>query len=118
MPLRIDDGYTLEGETTGKGDQGEPLPVVKFEYRPPLAREMADYRYQVQTAQSGDGVLRARVEFLVGRLVGWDVYGRDNKPVKIDADVLRRVPDPILLDLVNECSKWKPRPEAEALGNS
>lgn len=109
MPLKLEDGYTLSGRTTGNGNYGEPQPVVCFEYRPPTPRELSAFRYALSTAASGEGQHDTRVAYLLKRLVSWDVLGLDDKPTPITSAALDRVPDPILQDLVNESSKWRPK---------
>lgn len=118
MPFQLDDGYTLRGETTGKGDAGEPFPVVVFEYRPPLATEMNRFRHMVSSSATAAGVYEARVTFLIARIVSWDIVGADGKTAPITAATLDKLPDPIFLDLLTECCKWKPREQEDAAGNS
>jgi hypothetical protein len=119
MPLRISDGYTLPGETSGKGfTNADTLPVVKFEYRPPLAKEVAQFRRDVGQAKSGDEEVAVRADFVVKRLVKWDVEGADGKPLPILAATISALPEEVLTDLVAETMKWRPKPEEEARGNS
>lgn len=121
MPLRIQDGYTLRGQTSGKGySDADCLPVVRFEYRPPLAVEMTTFRRDLREARSGEDEHRIRVAFVVARLVKWDV--EDSTPgravLPIDAVTVGKLPDEILVDLAAETAKWKPKPEEDSRGNS
>ena len=116
--MRIQDGYTLRGETSGKGNsEGETVPVVKIEYRPATAAAMSDFRFRMAHAVSGAEQHALRVEFLTAQLLSWDVEEAGKKAAPIEARTLNMIPDPILLDMVNECAKWKPKPQAEAAGN-
>ena len=118
MALRLHDGYTLKGQTSGTGNtEGEVLPVVKFEYRPPLAREISQFRYDMTMAKNGDEQHDLRRAFVLARLVVWDVELSDGKRANVTADVIDQLPDPILLDIVAESMKWRPRPQEDAAGN-
>jgi hypothetical protein len=121
VPLRIADGYTLKGQTSGKGySDSDSLPVVHFEYRPPLALEMTTFRRDLREARSGEEEHKVRVAFVVARLVKWDVEGSPPEygVLPIDVATVGRLPDEILVDLASETAKWKPKPEAEARKNS
>lgn len=118
MPLALDDGYTLKGHTTGRDRiDGSPLPVINFEYRPPRATEMSDFRFRMASATSGEEQHKIRVGFICSRLVKWDVE-KDGKPVPVSPEYVDPLPDPFVLDLVDESAKWKPRPQEEAVKNS
>lgn len=118
MPLRIHDGYTLKGETTGKGNtDGEVMPVVKFDYRPPTAREMSAFRFDLTMAKNGDEQHELRKAFILARLVSWDVELADGKRANVTPEVIDQLPDPILLDIVNESAKWRPKSQEDAAGN-
>lgn len=119
MPLRIQDGYTLPGETSGKGfTNSDALPVVKFEYRPPLAKEVAQFRRDVAGAKSGEEEVQLRAEFAARRLVKWDVEDAIGTSLPISSATVALLPEEVLTDLVAECMKWRPKPESEARGNS
>ncbi len=116
--LKVEDGYTLRGETSGKGNtDGEEMPVVKFEYRPATGRDMASFRYSMASAISGDAQHDLRRAFIIAHVVSWDVVTADGAAAKIVARVIDLLPDPVLLDIVNECTRWKPRPQEEAAKN-
>ena len=118
MPLQIDDGYTLRGSTSGRDRiDGSALPVIAFEYRPPRASDMADFRYAISTATSGEAQHKVRVAFICSRLVRWDVE-KGGKPVSPTEEFVSVLPDSFVLDLVDESAKWRPRPQAEAEKNS
>lgn len=117
MPLSLQDGYTLKGETTGRDLDGSPLPVVSFTYRPPVGKELSAYRYEFNAATDGGQQHAARVKFLLARIVTWNVELEPGKPANVTAETLDKVPDSILLDLVNEAAKWKPKPQEGAAGN-
>ncbi len=119
MPLRIDDGYTLRGRTSGVGNSdSDKLPVVEFEYRPPTAAEMAQYRMDMRDAKTGADEHRLRCAFVAARLVSWDVETADGKRSNVTPDLVAKLPDPILLDLSVEVTKWKPKVQEDAAGNS
>jgi hypothetical protein len=119
VPLRILDGYTLQGETSGKGfTNGDILPVVKFEYRPPLAKEIAQFRRDMATAKSGEEEVQIRAAFVHARLVGWDVEGADGKRLVKNETTVALLPEEVLTDLVSETMKWRPKPEEQARKNS
>lgn len=118
MALRIKDGYTLRGKTTGKGfSDADVIPVVCFEYRPPLAAELAQFRIDQQAARTGAELVKVRAAFVNARLVGWDVENAKGDPLIKNEQNILLLPDEVLLDIVAECQKWKPAPEDSAAGN-
>lgn len=117
MVLKLRDGYTLKGKTSGLGNAGEPQPVISFDYRPPLAPTLAAFRYSLNAARSGEAEHEARCKYLLERLADWDVIDANDRPAPITVASLSMLPDPIFLDLVNECSKWRPLAEEVAAKN-
>ena len=125
MRLRIEDGYTLEGvtEETACPDRitGDPLytdlPAVHFRYRPALPEALAEWRYARSRVTSGKAELDANVTLVVGHLVSWDVEGASGDNLPITAETVRKIPDPILDQIVTKIITWAPKAVAVA-GNS
>lgn len=118
MPLKIHDGYTLSGQTSGKGNTDSPLPVLCFEYRPPTSEEMTDFRFQQQRCSDGRQLHGVRVAFLKSRLVSWDFLDDSDKTRPITAENITALPEELFVDLVHECQQWKPKPQEDARKNS
>lgn len=120
MPLRIRDGYTVKGQTSGKGfTDADPIPVVHFEYRPPTAVQLAQFRFDQAGCRTGEELVKARAAFLHSRLVDWDVESGSGGKLPIVMENIARLPDEVLSDLVAECQKWRPAASQEqAAGNS
>lgn len=126
MPrLALDDGYTLDAvtkEVLADPATGRPLaqglPVVTFRYRPALPDALAEWRYALRAAGSGRAEVDATAKLVADHLVTWDVTDARGAAAPITPDAVRRVPDPILNQLVEAVANWAPRELAAALGNS
>lgn len=126
MPaLAIDDGYTLDGRT--KASITDPvtgrvlfdgLPEVQFRYRPALPDALAEWRHQMRTATSGRAQVDATAQFVAAHIVSWDVTDAKGAPLPITPDAVRKVPEPILDQIVDAVAKWAPKHLADALKNS
>lgn len=125
MPaLQIDDGFTLDGRTTAVVSDPvtgralhNGLPEVAFRYRPALPDALAEWRYAMRAATTGRAQVDATAQFVAAHLVSWDVTDAKGAPLPITADAVRKVPEPILDQLVEAVSKWAPKHLAAALGN-
>lgn len=119
--LRIDDGYTLTGETAEtyveRGRVYSGLPVVKFEYRPAMPDAIFKWQFDNVNAVSGADQLKATAELVADHLTGWDVAA-GTETAKINAENVRRLPYPILQQIVATVTTWAPRQQATAAGNS
>lgn len=124
MGLQIDDGFTLDGRTkatvtdpvTGRALY-DGLPEVTYRYRPALPDALAEWRYQMRAATSGYAAVSATALFVAAHLVSWDVTDAKGAPLPITVETVRKVPEPILDQLVEAVSKWAPKHLAAALGN-
>ncbi len=124
MRLVLDDGYTLEGKTeesVANKVTGEPmftgLPVINYRYRPALPDALAEWRYALNRATSGKMELDATTKFVSDHLVSWDVADARGNVIGLTADIVRRIPEPILDQLVKAIATWAPKAEGVA-GNS
>ena len=90
----IRDGYTFEGDVPAQG----PWPAIHVRYRPAMPEEVSDYL--IADRRTGKAKLDATVKLLAKHVLGWDITD-DGHATKPDADTLRRLPYPILEDLVN-----------------
>jgi hypothetical protein len=124
MRLAIDDGFTLEAATkdtlTGPSGQtlAKGLPVVNYRYRPALPEALAEWRYAMRAATSGKAELDAIAKLLADHLVSWDVIDGKGVALPIAAESVRKVPEPILNQLLDTVTTWAPKSMADALGNS
>lgn len=121
MRLRINDGYTLRGQTqheftdraTGKVLAAN-LPVVSYEYRPAMPDALTAWRYKLDHAQGGKEQFTATAELLAAHLVSWDVETAAG-PAPLTVEMIRRVPEPILHQILDAVTHWSPE---ESVGNS
>lgn len=97
--LLINDGYTLDG-TVHKS----PWPKVCFRYRPALPEDVLEYF--AGRKDSGKSWLSAMVAILIKQLVSWDVTDEADNLVPINQETLRRVPQPVLSDMVGIVTGW------------
>jgi hypothetical protein len=109
MPLDLDDGYTLNGETATTDRDGKPIPSISFRYRPALPRAIYQLRFDTRMARSGDEEQEAGAKFVSQYLVDWDVTdnGRTTKPTQENA--LRLHPF-FLEQIVDIISRWAAKP--------
>lgn len=120
MAFVIQDGYTLKGQTSGKGyTDADVLPVLQFDYRPPRASEVAQFRMDQAAARTGEELVKVRAAFVAKRLAKWNaqqlVAGSvEPRDVPITAEAIAGLPDEVITDLVAETLKWKPKPTEEA----
>lgn len=114
--LSLDDGYTLKSETKETYETCAGLPVVSFQYRPALPAALTDWRYALRMARSGKDEYEATLKLLTDHLVSWDIEDA-GKTAPITTETLRRVPEPILAQLITTITAWAPK-SAESLGNS
>ena len=89
-----------------------PWPTINGQARIALYEEIEEFL----TAKRDSGRESAKVaaNFLHKHLVSWDVKERptDESAVTITPDVLRRLPHPILRDLLNIVQGYGPAPDA------
>lgn len=110
MPLQlIDDGYTLDAVVKAEG-----WPAVQIKYRPALAPRVQEYRDSRAAAADSAGRLKALTSLLAGQLAGWDVQTASGQPAPFNEASLRRLPDPILLKLVDIVLGYGAGPESAA----
>lgn len=110
MPaLDIDDGYTLDAVTSPQDKHGNPLPRVAFTYRPALPDALATLRLKTRRADTGSDEVAAAAEFVASHVVKWDVK-RGGRPAPVTADVVRKLPEPILDEIVTTVGRWSDRP--------
>jgi len=118
MPrLALNDGYTLEAATLHECDGTAGLPVVCFRYRPALPDALAEWRYGLNRATSGRAEVDATARFLADHLVSWDVRAADGTNAPVSADTIRRVPEPILNQLLRRVLSWAGPAQEQAAGN-
>ena len=117
MRLALNDGYTLEAATFPEFSGVAGLPVITFRYRPALPEALAEWRYQVRTATSGKVEVEATAKLVADHLVSWDVVDARGAVVEPTIASIKRVPEPILDQLLKAIVSWAPK-MAETLGNS
>lgn len=93
----IDDGYTIEEVLP----ETATYPDVRFEYRPPIGRELQQITYAVQRLRkdgekSADKYEERVCQTLVDHVKSWDLVDRHGEPVPIDLDHVLRM-DPYLV---------------------
>jgi len=128
MRYTINDGYTLDAETSPnvKDETGRilatGLPVVKFKYRPPTHAESLDYRYKWNRAASGVEQAVIDATFIVAHVTDWDVC-KDGPPMAelvyapITKETILAMGEPVVGQIVNLCTVWKPQPQGTQEGN-
>lgn len=121
MRLKLDDGYTLSGCTDSVYSDGVReflnLPVVKYEYRPALPDAIYDWQMRSSRAMTGKDQLDAIVDIITKHITSWDVTDKDGGAVLVTAENVRRVPVPILHQILTRVTTWGPKLEKSA-GNS
>ena len=118
MPrLAIDDGYTLEAATKPDFGGMSNLPVVTYRYRPALPDALGEWRYAARLAASGKAEVDATAKLVADHLVSWDVTDAAGKPAPITPDTVRKVPEPILHQLVDTVASWAGPEQDAAAGN-
>jgi hypothetical protein len=115
--LAINDGYTLEAATLSEFSDVAGLPVINFRYRPALPEALAEWRYQVRVAGSGKAEVEATAKLIADHLVSWDVVDARGAVVEPTSANIKRVPEPILDQLVKAIVSWAPK-MADSVGNS
>jgi hypothetical protein len=118
MPrLALNDGYTLEAATAADHGGFKGLPVVTYRYRPALPDALAEWRYAARLAASGKAEVDATARLVSDHLVSWDVTDAGGRPAAITADVVRKVPEPILDQLLDKIVSWAGPEQEKAAGN-
>ncbi len=121
--FQIDDGYSLDGVTSpeAKDRQGNvlpiELPVISYRYRPALPDAMAEWRIASAKAMTGHAEVEASAALLAGHLVKWDVTDIMDVPMPVEIATIRKIPEPLLNQLISAVTTWAPRAKAAA-GNS
>jgi hypothetical protein len=114
MPrLFLQDGYTLEGKTEPTYGSAKGLPVVTFAYRPADPAAIYEWQWKGEHAASGADRLNADADLVAGCLVSWDV-----QDATLDKDTIKKVPNPILQQIISACATWAAKEMAAAAGNS
>lgn len=115
MPLElIDDGYTLNASTRPVG----PWPAVSFVYRPALpARVRAYLNAKVKAGDDEQAEMKAVAALLVDQMVSWDITA-NKKPTGINDGAIRRIPDPVLRQLLDTVTGYGPGEQAADEKNS
>jgi hypothetical protein len=111
MALLINDGFTWEDTVPARGR----FPSVTFRYRPALPEDVFDYLHAPKP--TGKDVLRVAARLLAKHLVSWDVTDDKGDAVPVSEDVLRRVPHPVLVKMVDVVTGYGPDAEAADLKN-
>ena len=117
MRLSLDDGYTLDGKTLAEYAGVKNLPIVTFRYRPALPEAIAVRSYEYRMASSGKAELDSTAKLVAAHLVSWDVTDAAGKDAAITVENIRKVPDPILGQLVDAIVTWAAKADIAA-GNS
>lgn len=122
--LRINDGYTIsdktDADTECDGVQYKGLEVVSFEYRPALPDAIYEWQNKLMRAVTGKEQLDATAVLVSDHLVSWDVIdatGGKEKTAEIDSSTVRRIPHPILSQLVKKVTTWAVRSQEQDAGN-
>lgn len=119
MPrLALNDGYTLEAATKAEAAGFAGLPVVTYRYRPALPDALAEWRYAARLATNGKAEVDATAKLVGDHLVSWDVTDAAGKPAAISADTVRKIPEPILNQLLDKIVSWAGPEQEKAAGNS
>ena len=122
--LALDDGYTLKESTspTATDSLGNVvfggLPVVEFEYRPALPVALAEWRAATRQARGGADEFAATAKFLCDHLCSWNVTDARGNPAPVTPETLRKVPEPILDQIVKAVATWAPKKMEQDAGNS
>jgi hypothetical protein len=95
VSLLIQDGFTLQGRIAAQGR----LPEVNFSYRPAMPERV--FSYQAAPEFTGPQRMTKVINLLVQHVVDWDVLDANGAPIVLSAEVLRRVPQRILLRMVD-----------------
>ena len=117
LRLMINDGYTLEAATVPDCDGYTDLPVVHYRYRPAMPDALAEWRFALNRAATGRAEVDATSKLLATHLVSWDVQAADGSGVPITVDMIRRVPEPILNQLLRRVLSWAGPEQEKAVGN-
>ena len=102
MRLLIDDGFTLDGTIPGQG----PWPTITFKYRPALPERVYEFLKNTKAAGSGKKHQEEVSKLLTEQLVSWDVTDAKDEATPITAAILRRVPHPLLVKLVDHVTGY------------
>lgn len=112
--LLISDGYTLDGLFVGTRF-GLPNVAFKFRYATPEA--VFDYQQKVGRAATGRDQVKAIGELLVGRIASWDIEDEKGESVPVSAEILRRLPTPLLNHLADSVCAYLPAQQADDAKN-
>lgn len=119
MPgIVIDDGYTLSDETKPADKDGNPLPTLKFQYRPAMPEAIYTFEFESAMAKSGSEQLDAAAKLLAAHLVSWDATTAAGTSAPLNANTVRLLPPPVLRQVITAVVTWLPKKGAAAAGNS
>lgn len=121
MPLDINDGYTLKASTLAEYKIGDmvytDLPTVDFTYRPALPDAIYSYNLDYLRAATGQERTNAAAKLITEHVKSWDVKRR-GESVPVTAETTRKIPLPILEQMVTIVLTWAPANQEAAAGNS
>jgi hypothetical protein len=115
MPLElIGDGYELDAKTRPVG----PWPAVAFVYRPALpVRVRAYLNAKAKAGDDEQAEMKAIAAILVDQMKSWDITA-SGKPTPITENTIRRVPEPVLRQLLDAVTGYGPGEQAADEKNS
>lgn len=120
MRLSLDDGYTLHAETSPSHTEGERqwdnLPTIAYDYRPALPDAIYEWQAAGIRAITGKEQVDATAKILADHITAWDVT-KNGASSPITPDTVRKVPYPILQQLVRRVTTWAPKEQDKAAGN-
>lgn len=122
MPrLSIDDGYTLKRHTSSSFTDGDRvwsnLPVVEFSYRPALPDAIYVWQADTMRTVSGKDQLDATAKLVADHVTAWDVTA-GGRVAQINPDTVRKIPYPILQQIVRIVTTWAGPQQEKDAGNS
>lgn len=115
--LVLDDGYTLEGKTEETSGESSGLPIITYRYRPALPDALAEWRYALSRATSGKAQIDASSKLVSEHLVSWDVVDGRGIALPITPDIVRKIGEPILEQIIKTIATWAPKADTVS-GNS
>ncbi|MDB5312656.1 MAG: hypothetical protein JWO38_6858 [Gemmataceae bacterium] len=116
--LSLNDGYTLDAATLPEFGGARGFPVVTYRYRPALPDALAEWRYASRMAGSGKAEVDATAKLVAGHLVSWDVEVAPGTTAPITPETVRKVPEPILNQILERVVSWAGPEQEKAAGNS
>lgn len=91
----IDDGYT---ETAHIAAAEGVYPAISFRFRPVTAGEFSEYAHRLESSNAAE-TKQVTAEFVVGKLIDWDVRSGDGSKVAITVENVLKLKHVVYLKL-------------------